>query len=88
MPDGVRMIGLEKEGEGVGLSLKKEKSRMNNLMQSLVDFTDLSESVEQLLMKEPKQSDLTHQNWQDELGIKMCLRILEKVALYCLVAYI
>ena len=72
------MNGLEKEREGVAPSFN---SKMNNLMQSLVNSTDLSESIEQLLMKEPKPSDLTHEDWQDELGIKMCLRILEQVAI-------
>ena len=81
-PDGVRMNSLEKEEEGVGLSFNKEKvlqSRMNTFMQSLVGSIDPSDSIEQLLLKEPK-GELTKQAWRDELGIKMCLRILEQVA--------
>ena len=83
-PDGVRMNSLEKEEEGVGLSFNKEKveqskMKLNNFMQQLVSSTNPSDSIKHLLLKEPK-GDLIRQAWQDELEIKMCLWILEQVA--------
>ena len=82
-PDGVRVNSLEREEEEVSLSFKEEKvlqSKMNTFMQRLVSSTDLSDSIEQLLVNEPK-GELTKQAWKDEVGIKMCLRILEQVAI-------
>ena len=70
------------EEEGDDLSFKEEKlvvqSKMNTLVQSLVSTIDQNDSIGQLILKKPK-SDLCQQAWQDGIGIKMCLRILEQV---------
>ena len=79
------MSSSEEEEEEVGLSFNEEKKMevkkmMNNLMQSLVTSTDPTNSIGQLLLKEPEmESELSHQAWKDGIGIKMCLVILEQV---------
>ena len=79
------MGSLEGGEEEVDLSFNEKKkvkvqSRMNTLMQHLVSFTDPTDSIGQLLLKEPEaKSKLSHQAWEDGIGIKMCLMILEQV---------
>ena len=79
------MGSFEEEEEEVDLSFNEEKkvkvqSRMNTLMESLVSLTDPTNSIGQLLLKEPEaESKLSHQAWEDRIGIKMCLMILEQV---------
>ena len=83
--DGVRMSNLENEEEEVDISFNEEKlvvhSKMDTLVQSLVSSINQRDSIGQLLLKKPK-SDLCQQAWEDEIGIKMCLRLLEQVAVF------
>ena len=62
------------------------QSKMTTLMKSLVRSTfgtlSAEDSIGQLLLKEPSQkpeSDLVHQAWEEGMGIRICLRILEQV---------
>merc|ERR1719180_288727 len=75
------------EDEGENLSFKEEKlvvqSKMNTMVQSLVSTIEQNDSIGQLILKKPK-SDLCQQAWQDGIGIKMCLRILEQAFDSCL----
>ena len=80
------------EEDEVGLSFNKEKveqskMKLNTFMQQLVSSTNPSDSIKHLLLKEPK-GDLIRQAWQDELEIKMCLWILEQVAVCHLLSYL
>ena len=76
----------EEEGE---MDITEEmllQSRMTTLMQCLVRSTfgtlSAEDSIGQLLLKEPSQkpeSELVHQAWEEGMGIRICLRILEQV---------
>ena len=62
------------------------QSKMTTLMKSLVSSTfgilSAEDSIGQLLLKEPSQkpeSELVHQAWEEGMGIRICLRILEQV---------
>ena len=76
----------EEEGE---MDITEEmllQSRMTTLMQCLVRSTfgtlSAEDSIGQLLLKEPSQkpeSELVHQAWEEGIGIRICLRILQQV---------
>ena len=62
------------------------QSKMTTLMKSLVRSTfgtlSAEDSIGQLLLKEPSQkpeSELVHQAWEEGIGIRICLRILQQV---------
>ena len=84
------MSSFEEEEGDMDLSNNTEEmlvqSRMTTLMKSLVRSTfgtlSAEDSIGQLLLKEPSQkpeSELVHQAWEEGMGIRICLRILEQV---------
>ena len=84
------MSSFEEEEGDMDLSNNTEEmlvqSRMTTLMKSLVSSTfgtlSAEDSIGQLLLKEPSQkpeSELVHQAWEEGMGIRICLRILEQV---------